>query len=147
MWTSVDPCWPVAVTAVMFILSLKLVLKGGLWSPFLNALKCRCFRSSSWIIPARSRQATLLCWIATLLTLPASSVRSLRRSTAALARSWRTTRSLSSLETPALLYWRLQNPCVLKASLTIHHWVSKMLSLLHLHQLLATARFVMKTVG
>lgn len=82
-------------------------------------------RSLFWTTLDRSPRVTLLCWTATLPTLPANSVSSKKRSIVVLARNLRTTQSLSNLEMQQSLPWYPGNPCVSRASPSIHHWVSQ----------------------
>lgn len=82
-------------------------------------------RSLFWTTLDRSPRVTPLCWTATLLTLPANSVSSKKRSIVVLARNLRTTQRVSNLEMQQSLPWCPENPCVLRASPSIRHWVSQ----------------------
>ena len=84
------------------------------------------FRSSSWTTPVRSRLATHLCWIATLLTSPASSMNWKRNATGVLARSWRTTPSLWSLVMLPWWSWSPASPCVWSPSPSTLLWVASL---------------------
>lgn len=88
-------------------------------------LRLSLLRSLFWTTLDRSPRVTPLCWTATLLTLPANSVNSKKRLIVVLARNLRTTQRLSNLETQQSLPWYPENPCVLRASPSIHHWVSR----------------------
>ena len=80
------------------------------------------FRSSSWTTLVRSRTDMRQCWIATLLTLPANSLSSKRRSTVVPARSWKTSHSTWSLVTPPWLTWSPRSPCASRPSPTTLLW-------------------------
>ena len=70
-----------------------------------------------------------LCWIATLLTLPANLVSWLRRLTAVRERSLRTSPNLSSLEMQPSSNWFHKSPWLWSLSPTTHPLVS--MSILH----------------